>query len=239
MSDLHVHAVFAHRDDAELTCGGTLIKLAAQGYRTGILDLTEGEMGTRGTAAIRAEEAEQAAAIMGLAVRENLKLPDAGIMNTPDTRRALTRVIRRLRPAIVIAPAQQGRHPDHRITAELVRDSCFVSGLAKIEPDLPKHRPRKVIHCLSYREDNLRPTFVVDISAEFEQKLEAIRCYGSQFDTVTQAGEVYPNGDPLYEIVRHQAAHYGSLIRTRYGEPFFTTETMRVDDITTLEVATF
>jgi bacillithiol biosynthesis deacetylase BshB1 len=239
MSDLHVLAVFAHRDDAELTCGGTLIKLAAQGYRTGILDLTEGEMGTRGTAAIRAEEAEQAAAIMGLAVRENLKLPDAGIMNTPDTRRALTRVIRRLRPAIVIAPAQQGRHPDHRITAELVRDSCFVSGLAKIEPDLPKHRPRKVIHCLSYREDNLRPTFVVDISAEFEQKLEAIRCYGSQFDTVTQAGEVYPNGDPLYEIVRHQAAHYGSLIRTRYGEPFFTTETMRVDDITTLEVATF
>jgi bacillithiol biosynthesis deacetylase BshB1 len=239
MSDLHVLAVFAHRDDAELTCGGTLIKLAAQGYRTGILDLTEGEMGTRGTAAIRAEEAERAAAIMGLAVRENLKLPDAGIMNTPDTRRALTRVIRRLRPAIVIAPAQQGRHPDHRITAELVRDSCFVSGLAKIEPDLPKHRPRKVIHCLSYREDNLRPTFVVDISAEFEQKLEAIRCYGSQFDTVTQAGEVYPNGDPLYEIVRHQAAHYGSLIRTRYGEPFFTTETMRVDDITTLEVATF
>jgi bacillithiol biosynthesis deacetylase BshB1 len=239
MSDLHVLAVFAHRDDAELTCGGTLIKLAAQGYRTGILDLTEGEMGTRGTAAIRAQEAERAAAIMGLAVRENLKLPDAGIMNTPDTRRALTRVIRRLRPAIVIAPAQQGRHPDHRITAELVRDSCFVSGLAKIEPDLPKHRPRKVIHCLSYREDNLRPTFVVDISAEFEQKLEAIRCYGSQFDTVTQAGEVYPNGDPLYEIVRHQAAHYGSLIRTRYGEPFFTTETMRVDDITTLEVATF
>ena len=239
MSDLHVLAIFAHRDDAELTCGGTLIKLAAQGYRTGVLDLTEGEMGTRGTAAIRAEEADRAAELMGLTVRENLKLPDAGIMNTPDTRRALTRVIRRLRPAIVIAPAQQGRHPDHRITAELVRDSCFVSGLAKIEPDLPKHRPRKVIHCLSYREDNLRPTFVVDISAEFERKLEAIRCYGSQFDTVTQAGEVYPNGDPLYEIVRHQAAHYGSLIRTRYGEPFFTTETMRVDDITTLEVATF
>jgi LmbE family N-acetylglucosaminyl deacetylase len=96
-----------------------------------------------------------------------------------------------------------------------------------------------VIHCVTYREDSLRPTFVVDISDQFDQKLEAIRCYGSQFDTVTQAGEVYPNGDPLYEIVRHQAAHYGSLIRTRYGEPFFTTETMRVDDITTLEVATF
>lgn len=239
MADLHVLAIFAHRDDAELTCAGTLIKLASQGYRTGVLDLTEGEMGTRGSAELRAQEAERAAVVMGLAVRENLKLPDAGIVNTPDTRRLLTRVIRRHRPAIVIAPAQQGRHPDHRVASELIRDACFVSGLAKLEPDLPKHRPRKVIHCLSYREDNIRPTFVVDISDEFERKLEAIRCYSSQFDAVTQAGEVYPNGEPLYDIVRHQAAHYGSLIRTRYGEPFFTTETMRVDDITTLEVATF
>lgn len=239
MADLHVLAIFAHRDDAELTCGGTLIKLAAQGHRAGILDLTAGEMGSRGSAELRADEAERAAAVMGLAVRENLGLPDAGITNTPETRRLVARVIRRHRPTIVIAPAQQGRHPDHRVSSELVRDACFISGLAKIEPDLPKHRPRKVIHCLSYREDHLRPTFVVDISDEFERKLEAIRCYGSQFDSVTQAGEVYPNGDPLYEIVRHQAAHYGSLIRTRYGEPFFTTETMRVDDITTLEVATF
>jgi bacillithiol biosynthesis deacetylase BshB1 len=239
MSDLQVLAIAAHRDDVELTCGGTLIKLAAQGHRTGILDLTEGEMGTLGSAGLRAEEAERAAAVLGVAVRENLGLPDAGIVNTPETRRLVAKVLRRLRPAIVIAPAQQGRHPDHRITSELVRDACFISGLAKIEPELPKHRPRKVIHCLSYREDNTRPTFVVDISAEFERKLEAIRCYGSQFDRVVQAGEVYPNGDPLYDIVRHQAAHYGSLIRTRYGEPFFTTETMRVDDLTALEVSTF
>ena len=239
MADLHVLAIFAHRDDAELTCAGTLIKLARQGYRTGVVDLTAGEMGTRGSAELRAAEAERASAVMGLAVRENLGLPDAGLVNTPETRRLVTRVLRRHRPAIVIAPAQQGRHPDHRVTAELVRDACFVSGLAKVEPDLPKHRPRKVLHCLSYREDYTRPTFVVDVSNEFERKLEAIKCYGSQFDSVTQAGEVYPNGDPLYEIVRHQAAHYGSLIRTRYGEPFFTTETMRVDDITTLEVATF
>lgn len=239
MADLNVLAIFAHRDDAELTCGGTLIKLASQGHRTGILDLTEGEMGTRGSAELRAQEAERAGAVLGLAVRENLKLPDAGIVNTPETRRLVARVIRRHRPRVVIAPAQQGRHPDHRVAAELVRDACFISGLAKVEPDLAKHRPRKVIHCVTYREDSVRPTFVVDISDQFERKIEAIRCYGSQFDAVTQAGEVYPNGDPLYEIVRHQAAHYGSLIRTRYGEPFFTTETMRVDDITTLEVATF
>ena len=239
MTDLHVLAIFAHRDDAELTCGGTLIKLAAQGYRTGILDLTEGEMGTLGSAAVRAEEASRAAKVMGLAIRENLKLPDAAIVNTPETRGLLVRAIRRFRPSIVIAQAQQGRHPDHRVAAELVRDACFLSGLAKVEPDLPKHRPRKILHCLTYREDHIRPTFIVDISAEFERKLEAIRCYGSQFDSVTQAGEVYPNGDSLYEIIRHQAAHYGSLIRTRYGEPFLTTEAMRVDDITILEVATF
>lgn len=239
MTELDVLAIFAHRDDAELTCGGTLIKVAGQGHRAGILDLTAGELGSLGSAELRAQEAERAAAVMGLAVRENLGLADAGITNTPETRRLVARVIRRFRPAIVIAPAQQGRHPDHRVTAELVRDACFISGLAKIEPDLPKHRPRKVLHCLSYREDHLRPTFVVDISAEFDRKLEAIRCYGSQFDSVTQAGEVYPNGEPLYDIVRHQSAHYGSLIRTRYGEPFFTTETMRVDDITALEVATF
>src|SRR6476469_414207 len=164
MADLHVLAIFAHRDDAELTCGGTLIKLAAQGHRAGILDLTAGEMGSRGSAELRAEEAERAAAVMGLAVRENLGLPDAGIMNTPETRRLVARVIRRHRPTIVIAPAQQGRHPDHRISSELVRDACFSSWLAKIAHDLPKHRPRKVIHCLSYREDHLRPTFVVDIS---------------------------------------------------------------------------
>lgn len=239
MSDLQVLAIAAHRDDVELTCGGTLIKAAARGHRVGVLDLSEGEMGTRGSAELRSREAESAAAVMGLAVRENLGLPDAGIVNTPETRRLLARVIRRLRPAIVIAPAQQGRHPDHRVTAELVRDACFVAGLAKIEPDFPKHRPRKVLHCLSYREDHTRPTFVVDISDEFDRKLEAIRCYGSQFESVTQAGEVYPNGDPLYDIVRHQAAHYGSLIRSRYGEPFFTTETMRVHDITELEVSTF
>jgi len=221
MSDLHVLAIFAHRDDAELTCGGTLIKLAGQGHRAGILDLTAGEMGSRGSADLRGQEADRAAAIMGLAVRENLGLPDAGIMNTPETRRLVARVIRRLRPTIVIAPAQQGRHPDHRIASELVRDACFISGLAKVEPDLPKHRPRKVIHCLSYREDHLRPTFVVDISAEFERKLEAIRCFGSQFDSVTQAGEVYPNGDPLYDIVRHQAEDFGVITRQGGRHPSF------------------
>jgi len=234
-----VLAVAAHRDDVELTCGGTLLRAAAAGHTTGILDLTEGEMGTRGSAELRAQEAARAADVLGVSVRENLGLPDAGIVNTPETRRLVAVVIRRLRPRIVIAPALMGRHPDHRETAALVRDACFVAGLQKIDPDTPKHRPLKVIHCVTYREDFSKPTFVVDISDVFEKKLDAIRCYASQFEGVTQAGEVYPNGEPLFDVVRHHAAHYGSMIRTRYGEPYFTYETMRVDDIGTLGVSTF
>jgi len=234
-----VLAVAAHRDDVELTCGGTLLRAAAAGHTTGILDLTEGEMGTRGSAELRAQEAARAAEVLGVSVRENLRLPDAGIVNTPETRRLVAVVIRRLRPRIVIAPALMGRHPDHRETAALVRDACFVAGLQKIDPDTPKHRPLKVIHCVTYREDFSKPTFVVDISDVFEKELDAIRCYASQFEGVTQAGEVYPNGEPLFDVVRHHAAHYGSMIRTRYGEPYFTYETMRVDDIGTLGVSTF
>ena len=182
---LDLLAILAHRDDAELNCGGTLAKTARLGKRVGILDLTQGEMGTRGSAEIRAAEAESAARTLGVAVRENLKLPDAGIVNTPETREQLARVIRRLQPRVVIAPALEGRHPDHRVAAQLVRDACFVAGLAKVAPDLPKHRPVKILHCLTYRQDFVRPTFVVDISDDFETKLAAIRCYASQFEGAT------------------------------------------------------
>ncbi|GAC1647187.1 MAG: bacillithiol biosynthesis deacetylase BshB1 [Gemmatimonadaceae bacterium] len=239
MPRVDILAIAAHRDDVELTCGGSLIKAAKQGHRTAILDLTAGEKGTRGSADARAAEASRAAELLGVDARENLGLPDAGIVNTPETRTTLAVAIRRFAPRIVIAPANQGRHPDHRVTAELVRDACFVAGLEKIEPSVPKHRPLKVVHCVTYREDFAKPTFVVDITDELSQKLEAIRCYASQFDGAIQAGEVYPNGDSLYEVVRQRAAHYGSLIRRRYGEPFVTTETMRVDDLMSLEVSTF
>ena len=239
MPPIDILAIASHRDDVELTCGGTLIKAARAGRRTAILDLTAGETGTRGSAAERQAEAERAAELLGVEARENLGLPDAGIVNTPETRAELARAIRKFAPRVVIAPAREGRHPDHWTTAQLVRDASFVAGLAKVAPDVPKHRPHKVLHCIAYREDNLKPTFVVDISDEFERKLEAIRCYATQFDGVLQAGEVYPTGEPMYDVVRHQAAHYGSLIRRRYGEPFYTTETMLVDDIAALEVSTF
>jgi bacillithiol biosynthesis deacetylase BshB1 len=239
MTSVDILAIAAHRDDVELTCGGTLIKAAALGRRTAVIDLTAGELGTRGSAKLRGEEASQAASVMGLSARENLGLPDGAVVNTPETRAQLAASIRIFKPQVVIAPSMSGKHPDHTVAAQLIRDACFVAGLKKVEPDVPVHRPRKVVHCLAYREDNIKPTFVVDISDVFETKLEAVKCYSSQFDEAIQAGEVFPNGEPLYDIIRHQAAHYGSLIRTRYGEPFFTMETMRVDDIASLEVASF
>lgn len=239
MQTVDILAIAAHRDDAELTCGGTLIKAVSLGRKTAVIDLTAGELGTRGSAQLRGEEADNAAKIMGLSARENLGLADGGVINTPETRARLAAMIRRFKPSIVIAPSMRGKHPDHTVSAQLIRDACFVAGLKKVEPDVPVHRPRKVVHCLAYREDNVKPTFVVDISDVFEKKLEAVKCYSSQFDEAIQAGEVFPNGEPLYDIIRHQAAHYGSLIRTKYGEPFYTTETMRVDDIAALEVATF
>jgi len=241
MSTVDLLAIFPHPDDAELTCGGTLLKSAQQGYRTGVVDLSAGEMASRGSVELRMEEAARAASILQVSVRENLRMPDSGLTNVPETRLAVARVIRRLRPSIVIttAPSPFGRHPDHRVCAELVRDACFVAGLKMIEPELPAHRPRKVLHSITYREDYLKPTFVVDVSDVMDEKLRAVGTYASQFEGATQAGEVYPNGEPLLDIIRHQAAHYGSLIRVKYGEPFHTTETVQVDDVVSMPVSTF
>lgn len=240
MEQIDILAIAAHRDDVELTCAGIMIKARKQGKRTGIIDLTAGETGTRGSAELRGEEAAKAAAVMGISVRQNMGLPDAGVVNTPETRNALAVMIRKLKPSIVVAPCLQGgRHPDHRIAAQLVRDACFAAKLARVAPDVPPHKVKKIIHSTAYREDHVKPTFVVDISDEFETKMEAIMCYQSQFDGLVEAGELYPTGDPLYELIRIQSSHYGSLIRARYGEPYFTTETVRIDDINTLEVAAF
>ena len=239
MKRVDVLAIAAHPDDIELICGGTLIRAHMLGRSTGILDLAAGEMASRGTPELRAKEAAKAAKVMGVAVRENLGFPDGGIQNTPETRAKLAVAIRRLQPKVVITHSLHGRHPDHPIVAQLVRDACFIAGLKKVEPKVAPHRPLKVVHALSFREDNQKPTFVVDISESFEKKLEAIGCYESQFGEAVQAGEVYPNGEPLRDLIRHHAAHYGSHIRCRYGEPFYTTETKRVEDVASLEVSTF
>ncbi len=236
-STVDLLAIVAHRDDAELLCGGTLARTAAQGYRTGILDLTRGERGTAGDADVRGAEAEAAARVLGVVARANAGLPDAGLLNTEDSRRIVVSMIRRFRPRVVILPFPAGRHPDHRIASQLAYDACFLAGLAKYDADGEPHRPHKLLYSLAYREDAVKPTFVVDITDQIETKLAAIRCYGSQFDERTWGGEVFPGGDrPLYDQVRMHAARYGSLIRTEYGEPFQTLETMRVDDVLRLDV---
>jgi N-acetylglucosamine malate deacetylase 1 len=230
-------AIAAHRDDVELLCGGTLARAAAQGYRTGILDLTAGEMGTSGSAELRGEEAETAARILGVLARRNAGLPDAGLENTTATRLVVARYLRAFRPRVLILPYPAGRHPDHRVASQLGRDAAFLSGLAKLPLPGDPHRPHKLLYSLTYREDPVKPTFVVDITEHLEAKLEAIRCYASQFDGKTWGGEVLPGGErPLYDQVRVHAARSGALIRTAYGEPFHTEETVRVDDVVRLEV---
>lgn len=233
---LDVLAIAAHPDDAELTCGGTLARCAELGYRVGVLDLTRGETATRGTPEQRAEEAASAAEVLGLAVRDNAGLPDAGLFDTKESRDRLVGHLRRLKPSVVILPYHRGRHPDHRLAAELGRDACFLAGLGNYEGG-PAHRPRKVLHALTYREDPVKPTFVVPLTpAQFERKMEAIRCYASQFEGKTSAGEIFPTGQPLYSLIETQSRHYGSLVRQPYGEPYFTEETVRVDDIVELAV---
>jgi N-acetylglucosamine malate deacetylase 1 len=230
-------AIAAHRDDVELLCGGTMARAAEQGHRTGILDLTRGELGTAGDADLRGAEAEAAARVLGVSARRNAGLPDAGLENTPETRLRVAAFLRAFRPRVVILPYREGRHPDHRVAAELGYDACFLAGLGKLPIGGEPHRPLKVLYALTYREDPVKPTFVVDISGQIETKLRALACYGSQFEGKTWAGEVFPGGErSLYDQVRVQAARYGSLIRTEYGEPFHTAETMRVDDLMTLDV---
>ncbi|HYF40284.1 MAG TPA: bacillithiol biosynthesis deacetylase BshB1 [Gemmatimonadales bacterium] len=229
-------AIAAHRDDVELTCAGTLLKAVDAGYRVAILDLTAGETGTRGSAALRAEEAARAAKILGVAERRNAGLPDAHLENSEAARKTVVEQIRHFAPRVVILPFPVGRHPDHRVASELGRDASFLAGLERYSAEGSAHRPHKLLYALSYREDPIKPTFVVDISAQFDRKLAAIKCYASQFDGAKAAGEIFPTGQDLYSLVETQNAHYGSLIRKRFGEPFFTHETMEVEDVVKLGV---
>jgi bacillithiol biosynthesis deacetylase BshB1 len=238
MSDERVDllAIAAHRDDVELTCGGTLARAVRAGHRVGIVDLTQGESGTRGDAATRGAEAARATAALGVHVRLNAGMSDAHLANDETSRGKVVELIRRTKPKAVILPYPVGRHPDHRIASELGRDACYLAGLAKYGGAGEPHRPFKVLYALAYREDPVKPTFVVDISDSFEAKMQAIRCYASQFDGAKAAGEIFPTGQDLYELIRVQSAHYGSLIRRPYGEPFFTHETLVVDDVLELGV---
>src|SRR5271168_65460 len=234
---LDILAIAAHRDDVEQTCGGTLLAMHAKGWRTAILDLTQGESGTRGTAAEREAEANAAARILNVGHREALDLPDGNVQNTLETRLKIAAVLRRLRPRVVILPYWQGRHPDHYTTATLGYEACFVSGLAKIQTPggHAPHRPCKILYASLYAD--VRPTFVVDITPFMEQRLQSLLAYRSQYGAQPEGGGLFVPEEDIRERTFATARHYGLLAGVRYAEPFVQKEIGLVDDLMMLPVA--
>jgi N-acetylglucosamine malate deacetylase 1 len=229
-----VLAIAAHRDDVEQTCGGTMLRMAARGLRTAILDLTQGESGTRGTAEDRAREAAEAAKILGVSWRQALTFPDGAIENTIANRIEIARVLRTVRPRVVILPYWQARHPDHAITGALGYDACFVSGLAKVDTGTAPHRPFKIVYASLYAD--VRPSFVVDITPFIEQRHAALMAYKSQYVNQAAGSGLFVPEEEIRERTFAEARHYGLLAGLRYGEPFIQKEVGLVDDLTLLPV---
>jgi len=232
--ELDILAIAAHPDDVEQTCGGTLIRAAEAGYRTGVVDLTAADMGTRGTPELRVQEAEVAGRHMLLAWRGNLGMPDARLENTLAARLSVAAEIRRLKPRVVILPYWQARHPDHSRTGEIGFEACFLAGLRKLDPYSEPHRPFKILYASLYA--NVTPSFVVDISAQFDRRMEALLAYQSQYGAGGAASDVFPDPAEIRERLAAVARFYGNLIGVRYGEPFVVKETMQVDDVVALGV---
>lgn len=241
---LDILAIAAHRDDVEQTCGGTLLKMAQQGRRTGILDLTQGEMGTRGTAQDRAREAMEAARILNACFRQALDIPDGRVENTWENRLKIARVIRQQRPRVVILPYWQGRHPDHYTCSTLGYEACFLAGLSKLQiekqgnrttewEDRP-HRPFKIIYATLYFD--IRPTFVVDITEQFEGRMESIYAYHSQYSDQEAGSSDFPAHAEIRDRVASMARFYGMLAGVKYGEPFLQKEVGLVEDLTLIPV---
>ena len=252
MSSLDILSIAAHRDDVEQTCGGTLLRAAQRGQTTGILDLTQGEMGTRGTAEDRAREAADAAKILGVAWRRALDIPDGRVENTWENRLKVAAVIRETRPRVVILPYWKGRHPDHYTCSVLGYEACFLAGLSKLgfstSPSaltqstpaaetlktLPPYRPFKIIYATLYYD--VRPTFVVDISDQFEKKVASILAYKSQFSDQDAGKDLFPAHDEIRARVESMARFYGGLGGVKFAEPFLQKEVGLVEDLLAIPV---
>jgi bacillithiol biosynthesis deacetylase BshB1 len=245
---LDVLAIAAHRDDVEQTCGGTLLKMAQRGQRTGILDLTQGEMGTRGTADDRAHEAAAAAKILQASFRQALDIPDGRVENSWENRLKIANVIREQRPRVVILPYWQGRHPDHYNCATLGYEACFLAGLKKLG-DKPgslggaigeavshraPHRPFKIVYASLYYD--VRPTFVVDITDQFETRLNALMAYKSQYSEQSAGSDIFPSEKEIRSRLETMAGFYGLLAGVKYAEPFVQKEIGLVEDLTLIPV---
>jgi N-acetylglucosamine malate deacetylase 1 len=248
---LDILAIAAHRDDVEQTCGGTLLKAAQRGQKTGILDLTRGEMGTRGSAEDREREADNAAKILGVTWRSALDIPDGRVENTWENRLKVASVIRETRPRVVILPYWKGRHPDHYTASVLGYEACFLAGLKKLSLDqysavnesssgtnsiesLTPHRPFKIIYATLYYD--VRPTFVVDISDQFEGKFASILAYKSQFSDQEAGKDLFPAHDEIRARIDAMARFYGMLGGVTHAEPFLQKEVGLVDDLLAIPV---
>jgi bacillithiol biosynthesis deacetylase BshB1 len=245
---LDILAIAAHRDDVEQTCGGTLLKMAECGYRTGILDLTRGEMGTRGSEEDRTREARDAACILKVAWRDALDIPDSRVENTWENRLKVARVIREQRPRVVILPYWQGRHPDHYTAATLGYEACFAAGLSKLEIEgsvradrgtqtntsLGAHRPFKIIYASLYFD--VRPSFVVDISDQFETRFQSLMAYKTQFSDQEAGKGIFPAQTEIRARIEAMARFYGMLGGVDFAEPFIQKEVGLVDDLLTIPV---
>jgi bacillithiol biosynthesis deacetylase BshB1 len=250
---LDILAIAAHRDDVEQTCGGTLLKMAQRGHRTGILDLTRGEMGTRGTAEDRRQEAEEAARILQVSWRDALDIPDGRVENTWENRLKVAQVIRQQRPRVVILPYWKGRHPDHYTASVLGYEACFLAGLAKLDVNqavssqpsassksssvvapLPPHRPFKIIYATLYYD--VRPTFVVDITEQFETRFQALMAYKTQFSDQEAGKDLFPAQAEIRSRLDAMARFYGMLGGVTHAEPFLQKEVGLVEDLTMIPV---
>ncbi len=247
MPPLDILALAAHRDDVEQTCGGTLLKMAQRGYRTGILDLTQGEMGTRGSAEDRASEAAEAARILCVAWRKALEIPDGRVENTWENRIKVARAIRETRPRVLVLPYWKGRHPDHYTASVLGYEACFLAGLAKLDMATATadgapgttlasspHRPFKIVYASLYYD--VRPTFVVDITDQFEDRFRSLMAYKSQFSDQQAGSGIFPAEAEIRSRVEAMARFYGMLGGVTYAEPFVQKEVGLIEDLTMIPV---
>ena len=236
MTDVDVLTIAAHPDDIELTCAGTLIKMVKKGYTVGILDLTQGEMGTRGTAEIRAQEAEAARVAIGASFRERLNFGDSRLMACIENRFALAEKIRAARPKTVILPYWEGRHPDHYTAATLGYEACYAAGLKQLPVGGQPHRPKKILYASMYWE--VKPSFLVDITAQWGRKLTAINCFASQFSgDLRDVTELYPAWGKLIDRITTQCKYFGHLMGVEYAEPYVVKEAIAIEDIVDMPVA--
>jgi bacillithiol biosynthesis deacetylase BshB1 len=216
---LDILVIAAHPDDAELGCGGTILRHVSLGKKVGVVDLTRGELGTRGTPETREQEANDSAKILGLSVRENLSLPDGFFKNEKDHQLEVVKAIRKYQPEIILANARYDRHPDHGRGSELAFEACFLSGLSKINTDQAPWRPKAMYHYI--QSQFLMPDFVVDVSDFWETKMDAIRAFKTQFyDPKSTEPDTYISSPAFMTLVESRGQEYGHAIGVKYGEGF-------------------